>query len=189
MLEEKIKGVQQKRGKTVNVRGLKDWVAVIIATAFGLGFAPVAPGTFGSLLGVAIFYLLSLQPALFYRPQLLQNCILAFVVLTAWAGTWAAKRAERIFSQKDAGQIVMDEVCGQLITFVFVPVHLSKNLLVVSVIGFVLFRLFDIIKPYPARRLEDLESGLGAMADDIMAGLYAALVLAFALPFIAPLMR
>jgi phosphatidylglycerophosphatase A len=84
---------------------------------------------------------------------------------------------------------VIDEVCGQLITFMFVPVHLTRSLLVVSVLGFLLFRLFDIIKPYPAQRLEELDAGLGAMADDVMAGLYAALVLSFLLPLIAPWLR
>lgn len=190
MLEEKISEMQAKRGRTLNVRGPKDWIAVIVATGFGLGFAPFAPGTFGSLFGVVLFYFLSLQPALALgRPQLLQNSILALTVLTAWIGTWAATRAEKIFSRQDAGQIVIDEVCGQLLTFVFVPVHLAKNLLVVALLGFVLFRFFDIFKPYPIRRTETLGAGLGVMADDILAGLYAALVLSFALPFLSPLLR
>ncbi|MFN0124830.1 MAG: phosphatidylglycerophosphatase A [Blastocatellia bacterium] len=171
------------------VRGLADWAAMIIASGFGLGFAPIAPGTFGSLLGVGIFYFLSLKPALVFQPQLFQNCILAAAVLTAFAGTWAASRSERIFGRKDAGQIVMDEVCGQLITFAFVPVHLSKQLPLVMLAGFLLFRFFDIVKPYPIRRMEGLGGGLGVMADDILAGLYAALVLSFFLPFATQLLR
>jgi phosphatidylglycerophosphatase A len=189
MIGKKLEEMKTKRGQALSVRGPLDWVAVIIATGFGLGFAPVAPGTFGSLLGVVIFCFFGLRPGLFFQPHLFQNTILALVVVTALAGTWAAARAERIFNRKDAGQIVIDEVCGQLITFMFVPVHLTRSLLVVSVLGFLLFRLFDIIKPYPAQRLEELDAGLGAMADDVMAGLYAALVLSFLLPLIAPWLR
>jgi phosphatidylglycerophosphatase A len=189
MLREKLEEIRARRAQTVNVRGPLDWIAVIIATGFGLGFIPFAPGTFGSLLGAVIFYFLSLQPILFFRPNLLQNSVLALAVLTAWSGTWAATRAEKIFDRKDAGQIVIDEVCGQLVTFAFVPVHLSKEVLIVSLTGFLLFRFFDITKPYPIRRMETLGEGLGVMADDILAGLYGALVLSFLLPFIASVWR
>jgi phosphatidylglycerophosphatase A len=161
MIGRKLEEMKAKRGRTLSVRGPLDFVAVIVATGFGLGFAPVAPGTFGSLLGVAIFCFFGLRPGLFFQPHLFQNTILALVVVTALAGTWAAARAERIFNRKDAGQIVIDEVCGQLITFMFVPVHLARS----------------------------LDAGLGAMADDVMAGLYAALVLSFLLPLIAPWLR
>src|SRR5581483_2962019 len=189
MIEGKLEESRAKRGRVVNVRGPADWLAVIIATGFGFGFAPVAPGTFGSLLGGALFYFLSIQPVLAFQPQLLQNYLLAAAVLIAFAGTWAATRAERIFDRKDAGQIVIDEVCGQIITFAFVPVHLRKEVLIVAIAGFLLFRFFDIFKPYPIRRMEELGGGLGVLADDILAGLYAALVLSFSLPYLSLLTR
>ncbi len=189
MIDEKIAEIKAKRGRALNLHGPADWVAVIVATGFGLGFAPIAPGTFGSLLGAAFFYYLSIQPLLAFRPQVLQNCILAGAVLTAFAGTWAATRAEKIFDRKDAGQIVIDEVCGQLITFAFVPIHLKKQVLLITFIGFLLFRFFDIFKPYPIRRMESLGDGLGVMTDDILAGLYAALVLSFGLPYLSLLFR
>lgn len=173
----------------MKISGPTDALAAIIATGLGSGLIPFAPGTFGSMLGVAAFYLFSQNPLLTLRPQMLQNVLIALGVLTAFFGTWAANRAERIFDRKDAGQIVIDEVCGQILTFVFVPIHLSKQLPLICLLGFLLFRAFDILKPYPIRRLEALGGGLGVMADDILAGLYAAIVLSFALPYLSILMN
>ena len=83
-------------------------------------------------------------------------------------GVWAGTTAERYFGGIDPGPIVLDEVVGMLITLAFIPVGLSGALT-----GFVLFRIFDVIKPFPARRLEALHGGLGVMADDAMAAIYA----------------
>jgi len=87
------------------------------------------------------------------------------------AGIWAASRAEKLFQRKDPGAIVVDEVAGQMIALLSGPFWLHTSWSIVS--AFLLFRLFDIWKPYPIRRLEGLESGLGVMADDIGAGIYA----------------
>lgn len=140
-----------------------DYVALAIST-WGVGFLPVAPGTFGSLVGVGLFVLLgSLVPQL-----------VAIVVIT-WAGIWAASRTERILRLKDPGKVVVDEVAGQMISL------LPLSLLAVGpvksgiIVSFILFRLFDIFKPYPARRFERLRSGLGIMADDLVAGFYGAI--------------
>jgi phosphatidylglycerophosphatase A len=182
-ISRKIAEAQAKRARARAVRGPADFLALAVATGLGTGFAPFAPGTFGSLLGVAIFY--GLMAAFKFEPSLLLNSVLVASVISAALGTWAATRAEKVFEQKDAGQIVIDEVCGQLISFTFVApalVEIGGRWRWALLAGFALFRLFDIFKPYPIRRLEALGSGLGVMADDILAGIYAAIVLSLLLP-------
>lgn len=134
---------------------------------------PVAPGTAGAVEGVAIFLLihaLQLGPA----SELLA---LAIINLSLFAmGVWASNRACRVTGLKDPQLVVIDEVSGQLIALT--PLALLHVLPIVGVlIGFLLFRLFDIFKPYPIRKLERLPGGLGVMADDALAGVYAALLL------------
>jgi phosphatidylglycerophosphatase A len=179
---------QERQAYGLNIRGPADWLAVVIATGLGVGFAPFAPGTFGSLLGVAIFY--GLMAAFRTNPHLLQNSLLTLGAILTALGIWAASRVEKILDKKDAGQIVIDEVCGQLVSFAFVAVYLTNtdaHPLWMLATGFVLFRLFDIFKPYPIRRLEALGSGLGVMADDMLAGIYAAIVLSLLILFFFPL--
>jgi phosphatidylglycerophosphatase A len=121
------------------------------------------PGTFGSLVGVGVFLLLK-----FWVVQ-----VVAIVLITL-LGIWAATRTERVLSLKDPEIVVVDEVAGQMIALLPVSVFgLGWFWIMVS---FTLFRLFDIFKPYPARRFESLRSGLGVMADDLVAGFYAAVV-------------
>jgi phosphatidylglycerophosphatase A len=98
--------------------------------------------------------------------------MMLFVIIIV--GIWAATRVEPLLGRKDPGAVVIDEVAGQLITFLFVPFNSGMW---ATVAGFVAFRLFDIWKPYPIRRLEALESGLGVMADDVLAGAYAAMLM------------
>jgi phosphatidylglycerophosphatase A len=133
---------------------------VFVATVGYSGYFPIAPGTIGSLAGLVVYALL--QP--WHSPVL---DISAIVALFA-AGTWAGTVAERYFGGIDPGPIVIDEVVGMLITLLFVPVGWAGAFL-----GFFLFRVFDVIKPYPAGRLERLHGGLGVMADDAMAAIYA----------------
>jgi phosphatidylglycerophosphatase A len=167
-------------GRAPRERSLKDNVALAVATC-GVGFIPLAPGTWGSALGVCIYLLVR---AYGFRPEegggvlvpemnaaLLTSFLLIVVIVISLAGTWAATRTEAILGRKDPGIVVVDEVAGQLITFLFVPWNSPAWVLVV---GFLLFRVFDIWKPYPVRRLESLEAGLGIMADDVLAGAYAA---------------
>ena len=143
-----------------------DYVALALST-WGVGYLPLAPGTFGSLVGLGVFLLLGSLP--------LQ---LAAVVVITWAGIWAGSRTERILRLKDPGKVVVDEVAGQMIAML--PLSLSTAPLskLGIIVSFILFRLFDIFKPYPARRFEKLHSGLGIMADDLVAGIYAALLVA-----------
>lgn len=98
-------------------------------------------------------------------------------ILIAFTGIWAGSRTERILRLKDPGRVVVDEVAGQMIALLPLSVFAvsSKGWIIVS---FILFRLFDIFKPYPARRLETLPSGLGIMMDDVLAGVYAAVIVA-----------
>lgn len=178
----KVDVALSKRGRGFDVGGPADAVALVVATGLGSGFAPVAPGTFGSLVGLLIAY--GLVELLKFEVLLLQNSILGVSAALTAAGVWAAARAERIFERKDAGQIVIDEVCGQLISFAFIAPYLVKlggGWRWALLVGFVLFRAFDILKPYPLRRLEGLGGGLGVMADDVLAGLYVAVALSFLL--------
>jgi phosphatidylglycerophosphatase A len=136
---------------------------LLVATVGGAGYARVAPGTVGS--GVAVL-LLWLVP--FSRAGLV-----VFFAAVIVAGTWAAQRAERILGVKDPGAIVIDEVAGMTLAVVTFPLTAP-----VLGVGFVLFRLFDITKPFPARASQRIAGGAGVMLDDLVAGLYALGVLA-----------
>jgi phosphatidylglycerophosphatase A len=165
-------------------RTAADYLAVAVATC-GVGFIPVAPGTWGAGVGVAIYLGLGSAAGALVADaasrgfgnsalplqQMLTTLLLIAIVVFSLAGTWAATRSERLLGRKDPGAVVVDEVAGQLITFLFVPWGTGPWAVVA---GFLAFRLFDIWKPYPINRLEALESGLGVMADDVLAGAYAA---------------
>ncbi|HEY0873246.1 MAG TPA: phosphatidylglycerophosphatase A [Vicinamibacterales bacterium] len=136
-------------------------LAVFIATAGYSGYFPFAPGTVGSAVGLLFYVLVWWMASPVFE--------VAFIVALFAAGVWAGTTAERYFGGVDPGPIVLDEVVGMLITLAFIPgIGLSGALA-----GFVLFRIFDVIKPYPASRLERLHGGLGVMADDAMAAVYA----------------
>ena len=139
-------------------------LAVFIATVGYCGYFPVAPGTVGSAAGL-LFYLFVWWTG---SPIVEVGLIAALFAVGVWAGT----TAERYFGGIDPGPIVVDEVVGMLITLAFIPVGWTGMLA-----AFVLFRIFDVIKPWPAGRLEALHGGLGVMADDAMAAVYANLSL------------
>jgi len=184
----------------------KPYLSLFIATACGLGYIPVAPGTFGSLAGVAltlsvyqvltatgldIFQIITISGTQLDFLLIIQ-CVIAVVV--AVLGGWTASRASRYWQQKDPQRVVIDELSGQHLALLlgsalpvwwrttnsWAPPTLGfityqsplgwKYLL----LGFILFRVFDIWKPFPARRAESLPGGLGIMADDWIAGIYAA---------------
>jgi phosphatidylglycerophosphatase A len=150
-----------------------DHIAYALATGLGAGFVPIAPGTAGSIEGVVIFIaILALHLGL---PALL--LLLAIVNLAVFGvGVWAATRTCEITGLKDPRLVVIDEVSGQLIALT--PLAWWPSLSIAAVvIGFLLFRVFDIFKPYPIRKLERLHTGLGVMADDVLAGIYAAVLL------------
>lgn len=164
-------------------RTIGDYIALTIATC-GVGYLPIAPGTLGSMVGIAIylpFFSWSyrvLEASAFrkrlsllhvFTPQLAMMLVLIFLVTIT--GIWAASRAEKLVQKKDPSIVVIDEVAGQMIALLSVPFWLPTWWSILS--AFMLFRLFDIWKPYPIRQLEALESGLGIMADDLLAGVYA----------------
>ena len=131
-----------------------------IATGAGSGYAPMASGTVGSVVGLALWLgLVGLLPPLGYA---------AAVVGVALVGIWAAGRATEIFRRHDDGRITIDEVAGMLVALLWLPARPE-----VAGLAFVLFRIFDIWKPFPANAAERLPGGLGVMADDLVAGVYA----------------
>ena len=148
-----------------------DRAAYLIAAGAGAGFAPVAPGTFGSAEGVIIYFAIT---ALSFEPTTHLAILLITGLLLFALGVWAASRACRISGLKDPGVIVIDEVSGQLIGIA--PLALSPSV-AGAILAFLLFRFFDIFKPYPINRLERLPSGLGVMSDDALAGVYTALLI------------
>ena len=165
-------------------RSVGDNLALALATC-GVGLIPLAPGTWGSAVGVLVYLALGrgaqetfdyvVTRGLDLSPQtfqtLLTTALLLVVFSVSLAGTWAATRAEKLLGKKDPGAVVVDEVAGQLVAFLFVPWGAGWWTVVAC---FVAFRVFDIWKPYPVRRLEGLGGGLGVMADDLLAGFYAA---------------
>jgi phosphatidylglycerophosphatase A len=135
-------------------------LSLAVATAFGVGFVPFAPGTFGSLAGLVVFAAV--------RATGTPMVELAAIVVVFLAGAWAATSAERHFGHIDPGPVVIDEVLGMLVTLALIPVSVTG-----AVVGFVLFRLFDVVKPPPCNTLEALHGGWGIMSDDLMAAVYA----------------
>jgi phosphatidylglycerophosphatase A len=139
-------------------------LAVFVATVGYCGYFPFAPGTVGSAAGLVVYLLVW-----WTQSTLVEAGLIAGVFAV---GIWAATTAERFFGGIDPGPVVIDEVLGMLVTLAFMPVGIATALA-----GFVLFRIFDVIKPYPAGRFENLHGGLGVMADDAMAAVYANLSL------------
>jgi phosphatidylglycerophosphatase A len=174
------RGVVFARG--AGKRTASDWFALGVATC-GVGYLPLAPGTWGSAVGVGFYLLFN---ALWVRltaqglsrglsgaalASLRTSALLLVVSALSLVGIWAATRAEHLLGHKDPGSVVVDEVAGQFLAFLFVPLDAGAWIILA---GFMAFRAFDIWKPYPIRRLEALASGLGIMADDLLAGAYAA---------------
>ena len=137
---------------------------VFIATVGYLGYVRVAPGTFGSAAGLAIFWGVRAigSPA-----------VEAAIIVGIFAvGVWSSTVAERHLGSVDPGPVVIDEVAGMLITLAFLPVTVLG-----SIVGFLLFRVLDVVKPWPSSRFEALPGGLGIMADDGMAAVYGHLIM------------
>jgi phosphatidylglycerophosphatase A len=139
-------------------------LGVFIATCAHVGYAPVAPGTFGSAVGLVVYYLV--------RRQTSTAVELGTIALILVVGLWSATEAEHHFGGIDPGPVVIDEVIGMLITLALHPVNV-----VGAIIGFLIFRVLDVVKPWPARRLELLPGGFGVVLDDVMAGVYGNLLM------------
>jgi len=144
-------------------RGWWTAAAQALATGFGSGYSPIAPGTAGSAVGLLLFVPLSLLPPLVQ----LAVTIAVFVV-----GVLASTHVARLLARKDPGVVVIDEVVGVWVSLLFLPFTAA-----VALLAFLLFRLLDMVKPFPARQFEALPDGLGIMADDVMAAVYVNLLL------------
>lgn len=147
--------------------GIGARVALILSTWFGSGYAPVAPGTFGTLAAIPLVILAGMTGGSY-----------SFVILlmVTGVGIWASHRSRDLLAQEDPSQVVIDEVAGYLLTLFLLPVNW-----VTLTAGFFLFRFFDILKPWPVNRAEQLKGGLGIVMDDLVAGAYAQLILRAAL--------
>jgi phosphatidylglycerophosphatase A len=146
----------------------------MLTSCFGLGFMPIASGTFGSMPVAAIFAL----ACFFNAGRGLTSVIM--VILAIGFSLACIKFAPGVIAKtgkKDPSEVVADEVAGQAVTFLGAYAAGINNILIVTAIGFLAFRFFDILKPPPCRRLEMLHEGYGILADDLMAGVYAAIVL------------
>ncbi|HET9359423.1 MAG TPA: phosphatidylglycerophosphatase A [Vicinamibacterales bacterium] len=139
-------------------------LGLLVATCGYVGYVPVASGTFGSAAGLAVFAAVRLSESVAVE--------LAVIVLLFVVGIWSSNVAERHIGGVDPAPVVIDEVAGMLITLALLPVNVYG-----AIVGFLIFRLLDVIKPWPADRLERLHGGLGVMADDAMAAVYANLAL------------
>jgi len=151
------------------MKKLKDLGVAAFVTCFGLGTAPFAPGTFGTLGGVALAAL-----AAFTWPELYLPLVLGAIVLVTLGCAASGGWAERAYGRKDPGAFVADEVAGYLVAAAWISAPGWNHLLA----AFVLFRVFDIVKPPPVRSFEKLPKGWGIVADDLVAGVYALAVLA-----------
>lgn len=173
--------------KVAENKNLLDYVSLALTTC-GVGYLPLAPGTWGSMVGVAVYLLCWLIES--HLGIYLTNKNWNEVQITAWihalnvilflifclAGIWASSRASIIFQTKDPQKVVVDEVMGQILVFMFIPFDVHWYYVAA---GFLLFRLFDIWKPYPIHSLENLPAGIGVCADDLLAGIYGGACLAF----------
>ncbi len=146
-------------------------LARFLSTVGYIGFAPIAPGTWGSAAGLLLLVALRWTGS--------ASLELAAVVVLLAVGIWSADVTGRAMGDEDPGPVVIDEVVGMLITLLWIPVGLTGALL-----GFLLFRIFDIVKPFPARQCEQLPGGWGVMLDDVMAGVYGQLVMRAAVAFL-----
>jgi phosphatidylglycerophosphatase A len=139
-------------------------LGLFVATCGYLGYVPVAPGTFGSALGLAVFFAVRSTGSVALE--------LGVVVLVFAVGLWCGTIAEHHFGGIDPGPVVLDEVLGMLITLALLPVNTAG-----AMVGFIVFRVLDVLKPWPSARFERLPGGLGVMADDAMAAIYGNLVM------------
>ena len=142
---------------------------------------PIAPGTWGSLPVAVLFGLLCYLSA---PPAIVYSILLLIAIGASIVCVLLAPAAIEATGRKDPSEVVADEAAGQAVTFIGIYAAGAKEITVVALVGFLAFRLFDIIKPFPCRRLEKLPAGWGILADDLMAGVYAAIVLQILFRFV-----
>ena len=142
----------------------RERAVLFLATGFFVGTIPFAPGTFGSIIGLPVCFLIS-------RLNIFLS--LLWTLLFIFFAIWVAGAAVRILNKEDPGEIVIDEIAGLIVTFAGVPFTVKT-----AIVGFVIFRAFDILKPFPIRTLEKrVAGGPGVVLDDVMAGIYSNIIL------------
>jgi phosphatidylglycerophosphatase A len=163
---------------TVDARPLpraSDRLALLIATGGGVGYLPIAPGTWGSGLVVAVVYALYVGGLSGFAGPVACAALVGAALALAWAGVWAGDRASALVGDDDPSLVVIDEVVGQLLTYSLLPVAgrawTGWSFEIALVAGFLLFRVLDIVKPGPIDDLQRYHGGLGIMADDFLAGI------------------
>ncbi len=148
----------------------RDRAVVFLATGFSIGHIPFAPGTFGSILGLPLSFILA---------GLALPLAIAGAGLFIFGAVWIANEAEKLLQQDDPGCIVIDEIAGMAVTLIGLPVDLK-----IALMGFILFRILDVLKPFPIRLLDRrLKGGLGVVMDDVVAGIFANALLRLLLYF------
>lgn len=179
MEELNVKTVPPEAQKSAGSRGKHDgppasrpnlpapmrFICLLFATGLGTGFSPFASGTVGSLVGVGLFALMA--PA--------GGAWTAYILATLvfiWLAIHVSTAAEGIYGKKDDGRVVIDEIVGYLVTMFAAPLSWPA-----VIAGFVLFRFFDVVKPWPARQIQNLPGGFGIVLDDLVAGVYACIAL------------
>ena len=143
------------------------FIIKFIATAGFIGYAPFASGTFGSLAGVAVWVFISSWR---YYPV-----VVFFIIAIGFLVSDYAEK--RIFFKEDPSEVVIDEVSGMLISYLFFNFSYGLKSLVILILGFAIFRFFDILKPQPIKVIQKLPGGIGIMSDDIVAGIFTCLIL------------
>lgn len=147
--------------------------AVFISTGFGIGYIRKAPGTFGTLLAAGLFWLL--LPTLKLANSFEYLAWIVGVLFLCFIGVWITSKAEKVMRHDDP-RIVLDEICGYFVSMSFLPLDIDRPWILL-LYAFVLFRVFDIAKPFPINKIQVLPRGWGIMADDVLAGVFTNLLL------------
>jgi phosphatidylglycerophosphatase A len=155
MNEKEIPGSNSNAVKTASQ---KLWI--VIASGFGSGYSPVAPGTAGTFVGMVLYFIILYIPG--------YSWVLPFTIILLPISVFTADAAEKIYQRKDPGYITIDEVVGYFITVLFLVPGIKT-----AVLGFFLFRIFDILKIFPGKKSENVHGGLGVVLDDVIAGIYS----------------
>jgi phosphatidylglycerophosphatase A len=148
----------------------KNKIIIFLATGFFVGKFPFAPGTFGSLLAIPICFILSKTESYFS---------IIFISVFILLSIFLAGKTEKIIGEKDPGIVVIDEIAGMILTLLFIPFNF-----ITIITGFILFRIFDILKPFPIGYIDkNLKGGAGIVLDDVVAGIFANIALRLILIF------
>lgn len=150
---------------------MRTFIIQLTSSFLYIGYLPAIPGTFASIAGLILFYLLKNNTSVY----------IAFTLLLVGLGFLVSGEAEKMLRKKDPRQVVIDEVSGMLISLLFLPYYDLK----IIVIGFFLFRILDTLKPFPAGSLQEIKGSIGIMSDDIIAALYTNIILQVALRLIS----